>query len=227
MTSNAVVYYGAPTSQRQTVSDEVSSRGLNLTRSTPSASRPIVTKKFVTTSYLNYVGRLGAAFKAAELNQWIKPGSKQFFYKSARTTTTPFMRTPVVVWNYDRTKTPDDLSRIRERFDAVESVSRGKPSFAAKLSPDRMKTLVQETSPNDKTPASTTTINIDAYRVYVFLHRLADLCLRVHQYPLVAWSAIGDGSLEKHYKESFQVKEEDLKKHYLSSYGIHDLVLFR
>lgn len=203
---NAVIYYGVPVGSAQTVSEEVRSKGLNLLRSTPAMAQPIVTRKFTTVSYLSYVGQLGAAIKAAELNQWIRPEKTTYYYLSQRHTVPPFMRAPVVVWNYSSSKTPEEISRVRERFDALESVAKGKPALTAVLSVDRVKTLVEETDPNDITPSSTTSINISTYRAYIILHKLIDLVLRVHQYPLTDFG----GNLYNYYLDSMQVEEKHM-----------------
>jgi hypothetical protein len=217
--SSAVIYYGAPTKAGQVVSEEVRSRGINLLRSSPSESYPEVIRVFNTPQYVNYINNLGAAFEAAVRNVYIHPKDSTHYWVPSRTTTPPFMRTPTIVWNYTRQVAPDSLSQIRDRFEASETVAQGKPALVSPLSLRQVQDLVKDTSPNDKTPSSTTTINIDSYRAYVKLNQLADLFLRVHQYPLLA--AEDDEDQTSYFRNSLMLPMEDVESSTTTLVCIH------
>lgn len=204
--SNATIYYGAPTKAGQSVSAEVRSRGLNLLRSSPTDAFPTFFRSINTIQYINYTENLGAAFQAAIEDKYVYVKQTRHFYKPARSSATVFMRPPTIVWNYADKMSPDSLSSLKERFNAAESVAQGKPALIATLSLSQIKSLVDDTNPNDKTPASTTTINIGAARVYLRLHRLADLFLRTHQYPLSLKQQDGQ---HNYFRDAFELQMKD------------------
>jgi hypothetical protein len=85
----------------------------------------------------------------------------------------------------------------------ARQLPRGKPAFMATLSPAQVGALVKDIEPLLTTPASTTTINISSYQVYLRLHRLADLLFRIHQYPLSDDSTVGQN---EYFSNSLQIK---------------------
>jgi hypothetical protein len=201
---SAIIYYGAPTKAGQTVSEEVKARKINLLRSTPTEAFPLVTRDINTIQYLNYCNNFPAAVQAAITNVFLNVGWTTHYYSiNFHKTTPPFMRIPNIVWSYDRGIATEGLSGIKERFNACETVAQGKPAFMATLSPAQVGALVKDTEPLLTTPASTTTINISSYQVYLRLHRLADLFFRIHQYPLSDDSTVGQN---KYFSDSLQIK---------------------
>jgi len=206
--SSAAIYYGAPASRNQQVSEELKSRGINLLRSSPAEAFPDVDRHVNTLQYQNYFNNLGAAFDAAINDKYIYLKTQVHYFVPTTTFNPPYMRTPTIVWNYGRGVTPDNLSSIRERFHAIETVAKGQPALMATLSPTQVRDLLHDTAPSQITAASTTTINIGAYRMYLRLHKLADLFFRVHQYPLSA-----DGKTQSEYfRDAFLVNQADIEK---------------
>jgi hypothetical protein len=201
---SAVIYYGAPTKAGQTVSEEVKSRNINLLRSSPTEAYPLVTRDVTTLQYLNYCNNFPGAVRSAMDNVFVNMGFKTHYYVPNHKTTPPFMRTPNIIWNYDRAMESGGLSGIKERFNACETVAQGKPAFMATLSPSQVGGLIKDTAPLLITPTSTTTLNISSYQSYLRLHRLADLFLRIHQYALTTDSTKGQSSF---YENSLQIKK--------------------
>jgi glutamate 5-kinase len=121
-----------------------------------------------------------------------------------------FQRTPPIVWSYPgQNKTPDSISQIRDRYNAVETVSQGKPALSAVLRPDQIATLIKDTSPSKTTPATLTSLNISAYQGYLILHRLAHLYLTINQYSLLAE---GIDRTSDFYQKAFQIDLREIQK---------------
>lgn len=206
---NAVIHYGAPTKAGQVVSAEVQTKGLNLVRTTPTLAFPEVDRKYTTPQYLNYQNNLAAAVEAAIENKYVYFKSSQHFYQPSTLFQSPYMRIPVVVWSYGREISGDSISQIRERYSGAETMSQGRPALLAALSPTQVKSLVQDTSPVQTTPSSSTNMNINSYRVYVRLHKLADLFFRIHQYPLIAKE---DEGQTQFFRDAFLINVKDVEK---------------
>jgi len=207
MQTNAVLYCGAPTKGNQSVSEEVRSRGINLLRSTPTASYPEVISDVYHFQYLNYRNHFAAACKAAITDKYVYLNDASKFFYLPTTTLPTFHRLGNIIWNFDRGVASETLSSIRERYNAVETMAQGKPAFCATLTYTQLTSLCKEYKPNDKTPASTTTMNISGARGYKQLSQIADLFLRVHQYPLMPT----DKTKSSYFKDALQVTMKDVE----------------
>jgi hypothetical protein len=206
---NGIIYFGAQPSNTQTVSQELSSRGINLLRSTPSQGCPQVIREVSSASYTLYENFFPKALEAALQNKYMHFDTKgpSYCQMDLPKNNSAFQRTPPIVWNYPgKDKTPEAISQIRDRYDAVETVSQGRPALMAILRPDQVATLL-ESNPSKTTPASLTAINISAYQGYLILHRLAHLYLCVNQYSLMSE---GVDSESEFYQKAYQIDTRGL-----------------
>jgi len=92
MQTNAVLYCGAPTKGNQSVSEEVRSRGINLLRSTPTASYPEVISDVYHFQYLNYRNHFTAACKATITDKYVYLNDASKFFYLPTTTLPTFHR---------------------------------------------------------------------------------------------------------------------------------------
>jgi hypothetical protein len=207
---SAIIYYGAPVTGNQTVSEELRARGINLLRSTPYQAFPLFTLAKTTTQYQLYIQNLPSAFEAAISNTFVLTQNPLRYYEPTTLFAPPFMRTPSVIWDYGKVIEGGNLSAIKERFGALDSQAKGKPALQAFLSPTQVKSLIDDTNPMTKTPCTTTAINIEAYRIYIRLYKLADLYCRVTQYALFP-TETGDNQ-STYFSRAFEVKMSDVEK---------------
>jgi hypothetical protein len=206
---SSIIHYGAPLTGNQTVSEELRSRGINLLRSTPYQAFPLFTLSKTTMQYQLYTQNLATAFEAAIKNRFILASNVIRYYEPTTLFAPVFMRTPSVIWDYGKAIEGGNLSSIKERFNASDSQAKGKPALQAFLTPKQVKDLIDDTNPMTKTPSTTTAINIEAYRMYVRLHKLADLFLRCHQYALFP---ANEGEQDNYFKKAFEVRTTDIEK---------------
>jgi hypothetical protein len=207
---NGIFYFGAPARETQVVAPELSAKGLHLLKSTPYQAYPTVIQERTTPSYDLYRAYFPAAALAATQNKYTYANSAYLFVKDViPTKVSLFCNTPTIIWNYPAgEKGPEEVSAIKDRYNAVETVAQGRPALMATLRTDQARSLM-ESSPNTKTPSNLTTMNIHSYKVYLLLHRILHLFLCVHQYPLVS-----EGSPESNpiYKSGVEVMPEHMNE---------------
>lgn len=206
---SGIIYYGAPVSGNQSVSEELRSRGINLLRSTPFQAFPLFTISKTTLQYQLYTQNLSSAFEAAIKNKYIIKQNNTRYYEPEAFFTPSVMRVPSIIWDYGKQIDGGNLSAIKERFEALDTQAKGKPALQAFLTPTQVKSLIDDTNPMTKTPCTTTAINIEAYRIYIRLHKLADLFLRVHQYALFPEDIDAQSN---YFARSFEVRTSDIEK---------------
>jgi hypothetical protein len=205
---SSIYYFGAPTKDGQVVSSELTSKGISLLRSSPSATFPLIHREYTTPNYELYTAYFPSAAHGALNKIYTYANAKARF----RPTTIPsqlssFCRLPSIVWNYPKNeKTPDQISVVRERYNAVETVAQGRPALQAILRPDQARSLM-ETSPSINTPATASCINLSAYRTYLLLHRIAHVFLSVHQYALISENKSVSNN---HFKKGVEIMSNDV-----------------
>lgn len=184
--TSAIYYFGALPSSTQTVSNEMRSKGINLLRSSPSSVFPMVSREFTTPQYDLYCTNFAAFIQAVFTKKPVKLEDKTIYYVPVHKTIPDVMSNPTIVWGYADQKDSSFVEDIKARFNAVEILAKGKPVFSAELTLPQAQSIMK-TNPTLTSPTSTTTINLSTYTTYVYLWRLADLFLRVNQYPLVKY----------------------------------------
>lgn len=210
--STSIIYYGAPVKGTQVVSEELKARGINLLRSSPYVIGTVGIRLANAPSYDNYLENIASSLQSAETDTMVPViGSDRPFYPFTHKSTPVFTRDPAILWSYEKTPTsaPDQLDTIRDRFNASETTAHGKPAFMATLTSVQVRELVSSTSPSETTPASTTAINIQAYKVYLLLHRVFDAFMRMHQYPLVQH---GQDSLSELFRQAINLEASTVEK---------------
>lgn len=184
---SGIFYFGAPPKGSQVVSSELLSRGINLLRSEPCQVAPHVAPHYANPNYQLYVANLNAAAQAAVKNEYTHiGGSSRYNVGLIPKEVAPFYGDPQIIWSFPSGRTPEQVSSVRDRFNAVETVSQGKPALTATLSVAQVKSLCEDHSPVETTPSSLTAMNIQGFRTYRFLHRVAHFFSFLQQYPLIS-----------------------------------------
>jgi hypothetical protein len=145
----------------------------------------MIDRAFTTPQYETFCASFAMAVQSAVEGKPIRASFNKGYYSMTHKGTTPFMRTPTIIWHYDIKKDDAFISNIKDRFNAVETIAKKTPALASPITFTQAANLIKDTSPSLTTPASTTVINLQAYQIYIKLHRLADMFLRITQYPLV------------------------------------------
>lgn len=95
-----------------------------------------------------------------------------------------FFRRPMLVWSYGARLTAESIDALKDRYNAEETVIKGKPGFMAELDHEEVIKLIGETpSPIETTPSNNNCMNIKGYRAYIGVHRMYDAIMRTNQYP--------------------------------------------
>jgi hypothetical protein len=186
--SQAIIYYGAPTSKpTQTVSESLRLKGISLLRAVPSSVMPVGIRYVNSPNYDIYCANLGPAFATARKKVPINLSSDTRFQRDTGKDLLPEMRPSTIVWTYANSvpaPTEDTLNDVKSRYNAAETTIHGKPAFIAILNLTQVSTLLAGTKPCETTPTLAQSLNIAGYKIYIKLCRLAMTFLQVHQYPL-------------------------------------------
>jgi hypothetical protein len=97
---SGTIYFGAPPKDASTIATELSSRGINLIRSSPSQAFPIVHREVTSPNYALYIAHFPLAVDAAVGNKYKTFGPNAKFYTGALPDrVSSFMRSPPIIWN--------------------------------------------------------------------------------------------------------------------------------
>jgi hypothetical protein len=213
MSTNGILYFGAQPRSNQTVSRDLAARGINLLREVPTDAKPTMIRTVTSLAYDSYITHFPIAAAAALDQSSVKyfgPGMG-YLGRGLPKSYPPFMATPPVVWNYTDHMTPEAISIIRDRYNAEEIVSQGRPALSAMLRWDQVVSLkkLHPATTNLVTPTSNINLNLDAYKGYRLIYSLADLVLRISHYPLLSE---GQDETADFYRKSLEVDTQYAKK---------------
>lgn len=178
--SQALVYFGIPPSGGHAVSSDLSARGINLLRMAPSAMRIATFPHFIQPHYQIYLQNLPVYLNARITETASRLGNP---YTGLNHQTLPgFYRDIPIVWGYNTKISSDRLDQLKNDFGAQELTIKGKPALQAVLTLPKLRTLMTS-DPITVVASSNANMNIASFRSYLAILRIADLFLRVHQYP--------------------------------------------
>jgi len=108
-------------------------------------------------------------------------------------------RNATIVWSFASKLTSDMIERVKNKFNAEEIVSKGKPAFLATLTPEQVRDLALfSPSPVQTTPSNETCMNLQSYKAYLFASRAYDAIMRTNQY---AYQRDGDHEPDDEHRD--------------------------
>jgi len=175
----SAVFLGVPPKSSQVVSAELKSRGIPLLRAAPSEVKPLILSN-APPNYGIYKHSLSSFVRAAETGTAVLMSDPYHLFSWRQIPS--FAKHPRVVWNFNTPPAPESRDHMKQLFDADDTIAKGKPALVAVMSTKSVQDLVTQFNPVQTTPGSTSSINIQAYKQYLLLHRLFDTVCRTHQY---------------------------------------------
>lgn len=183
--STAIVYFGLLPKDRQRVSEELSRKGINLLKSSPSALRITMSVNQIQPLYSVYKDSYQMFLKSAIEGVSVSTGSDTF-YPSPHLTFPPSPLSPVgnIIAHPNTKLSVETMNDLKTKF-VAEEVKIGKdfcivfPNFSGAPSELAQYKLNRFTRTIDNT------MNLAAYGCSRALARMADSFLRLHQYPAV------------------------------------------
>jgi hypothetical protein len=183
---NGIIYYGAPITGSQTVSEALRIRNINLLKSSVRSIEPSGVRYIVSPSYDIYVENLHIAMESAETGQPLPVSTTNRYIRSSNKTNLEGFSKTHVIWNYEGIQPAMDqtaMDAMKARFDPSEISVHGKPCFVAELTIPQLVAL-KASSVNTTTPTVSGAINVASAYAQIKLQRIARSFLLTHQYPL-------------------------------------------
>jgi hypothetical protein len=193
-------YLGTAPSSSQKVSSDLQSRGISLLKAAPCDIKPLVLSN-APASYGVYKTGLSSYVRAAETDTAVLMSDPYHLFRNRMVP--DFMADPEIIWSFTSPPTAEVRDRMKKLFDARDSVAKGQANLTAQMTLSEVQQLIKEYSPIQTTPASSSAMNIAAYKQFVLLHRLFDTVVRTHQYAFnmkefdTKLLEVDSGSLEK------------------------------
>jgi len=179
--TSAIVYFGVPPRAGQTINSDLSAMGIDLLRAQLSSLDLCPLPTYVQPHYALYVDFLPLFLFSRQHNITLDTGHSPYVGLS-HTTLPSFFRMPPVVWNYNATQSPDRIDEIKNKYGAIEVTIRGKNAFQASLNLGQVREIASDNAITT-TASLNTNVNLSTLRSFLAINRIADLFLRVHQYP--------------------------------------------
>jgi hypothetical protein len=185
--SQAIVYFGAPTEDANSTSEEAKALGLEFICESPSKVNTTVALDYKQPGYVIfkaflpkfiYVAKNSTATAPIRISTRTPP-----YHPVSHTTLPPFVKLPTLIWSYNNKLNPEQIDEVKTKFGAIETVAKGKLAFKAPIQDATWLKLLKEGSPVQVTPSGTGEINLASFSTYLVLGRLIDLFCRTNQYP--------------------------------------------
>lgn len=189
---SSLIYLGVPPSSGQLVSESIRQRGLSLLREAPCNLSLTASRDVTTVGYERYLGNLGAALLSAIEKKPVTITQEIAYYAFSGTDLPPFYRGPQVYWRFSEKKSGDFLERMKERFNARETVADGKVAFFSTPTRAQARALVGEYSAMQVLPRSSLYLDLNSFRVSLKLYSLFWAIARLQQYPLCSSDTVMD-----------------------------------
>jgi hypothetical protein len=184
--SSAIIYYGAPPSGQQHISESLRIKGINLLKASVRKVRPDGIRYIVSPSYDIYVENIHIAMASAELNEPLALSAANRYIRFTNKTDIPGFDKMKVVWNYEGILPAMDqtgFDAMKARFDPSDLSIYGKPAFFAELTIAQLIAL-KKTQVNEICPTVSGSINVASAIALIKVQRLARAFLTAHQYAL-------------------------------------------
>lgn len=183
---NGIIYYGAPVTGAQNVSESLRIRNINLLKASVRNIQPSGVRYIVSPSYDIYVENLHVAMQAAETRRALPLSTANRYIRATSKTNFEGFANMQVIWNYEGIEPVMDqtaLDAMRARFDPSEISVHGKPAFIANLTISQLVAL-KASRVNPTTATVSGAINVSSAFALIKIQRLARSFLSTHQYPL-------------------------------------------
>jgi len=181
---SSLIYLGVSPPSGQIVSETIRQRGLNLLREAPCNLSVTSSRDVTTVAYERYLANVGAALQSAIEGKTISISFDTVFYAFNKTELPPFYRNPAVYWTYSEKKSADFTDKVKERFNARETICDGKVAYFANLTRDQARNLCLEQLPNQTLKRSSLYLDLASFRVVLKLYALFWAVAKLQQYPL-------------------------------------------
>jgi len=191
--SSAILYFGAPLKNKQSVPDNIRALNLDLMPTAPSKLGITSVLKYVQPGYSFYKRALPLFVKSAMEDVTVS-AFEPCFYTPGLSHVPSFEIIPDIIWSYNYELSPDAINEVKSKFFAKETqTNNGKLAFVAKWhSADWWKALKEEKSINRQTYAPSSTMNMSSFVHYIIIMRIIDWFMRINQYAAYKTSKVDD-----------------------------------
>jgi hypothetical protein len=179
--SNAIVYFGAPTKDANSVGEEARNLGLEFLRESPSRVNTTVALQYIQPGHAIYKRFLPTFIKYAKEKVRISTRVPPY-HPINHTILPPFVKLPVLIWSYNHKMAPEQIDVIKNDFEAQETSVKNKMAFRAPVKSSAWLTKLMDTKPILVTPSGGNEINISSFFTYLALGRIIDAFSRTNQY---------------------------------------------
>ncbi|DAD54840.1 TPA_asm: hypothetical protein [Armillaria mellea ambi-like virus 2] len=179
---NSLIYLGETPSDRQSVSETLTARGINYLRSEPSKLVAIVHSDFSLPPYDIYKNNLHAYIRAAHTKSPVLLNNPYMPIETTFTLSIMPGKIPVI-FSFNSKLRDETRDHLKSTFRLDDTLARGKPAFTGELTFEEIRTVVKDFNPTLTTPSTNTHMNLIAAKSFRVIHRIAAAFYRLQQYP--------------------------------------------
>lgn len=179
---NSLIYLGETPSDRQSVSETLTARGINYLRSEPSKLVAVVHPVSSLPAYDIYKNNLHAYIRAAHSKSPVLLNDPYMPLETTATLSCMPSKIPVI-FSFTSKLRDETRDFLKSEFRLDDTLARGKPAFVGELTFEEVRTIVKDHNPVTTTPSTNTHMNLIAAKSYRVLHRIVSAFYRLQQYP--------------------------------------------
>lgn len=180
--NTAITLFGAPNDKGLTVSEDLSSRGVNLIRLSPSDYHVTVLAETEQPRYAIYKGLLPFYFHSNWFNTAVTTINIGYVTEVPDEHWFP-LPWPKLAINWTAQMASEVADRVRNEFRGIDGSAGGQPNLLIPVSTkDDIRTIIREFNPNTLTPAPQETLNVQAFKSFLFVTSQISGISMMHQY---------------------------------------------
>jgi len=183
MSNRYTILFGFPNDNGAAIAPSLSARGINLLRSEPTKLRIIASPEAHQKGYAEYKGKLGLFLHSYYVKKAISSARVGASLPSIRTSDLHFSPAlPPINLSWNVPIAEEVLESLRKNLGGTDSFTMRRPGLIVDPTFDNLPTI-RETRPDATSPCPIGVTNLNALPTAVYLLRLVNLFLAMHQYP--------------------------------------------